>query len=69
MDWPNDQLEALHACYMVEGMFERHVLESSFVTERPDILAKANAVHEAIADMYQAIGGVTFKERLRGGEG
>ena len=58
MEWPDDQLEALHACYMIEVMFEGHVLDASFVKDSENLSDIANKVHEAIADMYQAIGGV-----------
>lgn len=58
MNWPNDQLEALHACHIAETMFDGHVVGASFVTDRPDLLAKVNAAHAAIADAYQAIGAV-----------
>ncbi len=55
-DWPNGQLEALHSCHIVEGVFEAHVLAASFVCEDPDLSAQAEKVHEAIVEMYQAIG-------------
>ena len=56
MDWPNDQLEALHACHIIEGVFEDHVLGASFVKARPVLLDKVNRAHEVLADIYQAIG-------------
>jgi hypothetical protein len=64
-DWPSDQLEALHACHLVEGLFEQHVLDASYVTDRTELQAKATSVHEAIADLYQAIGSDANKEKGR----
>ncbi|URC15553.1 hypothetical protein DB2_51 [Octadecabacter Antarctic DB virus 2] len=57
-DWPSDQLEALHACHMIEGMFDEHVQGASFVRDRVNLMDMANNLHEAIADMYQAIGAI-----------
>lgn len=54
--WPGDQLEALHACHMLEDAFDKHVLTASFVEASPALLTKATSVHAAIAEMYQAIG-------------
>jgi hypothetical protein len=56
MVWPSDQLEALHACYIVEGMFAKHICEATFVTKNPDLLEASIKAHKAIADMYQLIG-------------
>ena len=50
------QHEALHACYISEDMFERHVVNSDFVNGNADLFKLANEAISAIATLYQAIG-------------
>jgi len=53
---PSDQLEALHACHIAQEMFEAHVIDASFVSERPEMKAEAEKVNDALCGLYQTIG-------------
>jgi hypothetical protein len=55
-DWPAHQLEPLHACHMVETMFEEFVTNADLVKGSAELSEKAETVATALADMYQAIG-------------
>lgn len=49
-------VEALHATHMAETIVETHVRQHPAIAETPELAAKADAVLEALADLYQAIG-------------
>lgn len=49
-------VEALHATHMAETIVETHVRQHPAIARTPELAAKADAVLEALGDLYQAIG-------------
>lgn len=50
------QLETLHACHMVQTMFDEFVLESVFVDSDDELKKEAQAASDLIMKLYQTIG-------------
>ncbi len=48
--------EALDRAYVLEDTFSRHVWEHPAIQQSPDLAAKAEAIHDAMCELYQAIG-------------
>jgi len=49
-------VEALHATHMAEALVDTHVRQHPAIAQTPELAARADAVLEALGDLYQAIG-------------
>ncbi len=49
-------VEALHATHMAETIVETHVRQHPAIAQTPELAAKADAVLEALGELYQAVG-------------
>ena len=49
-------VEALHATNMAETIVETHVRHHPAIAQTPELAAKADAVLEALGELYQAVG-------------
>ena len=59
---PSDEIndghwtEAQHVTHMMVGMFDDYVCNHPAVRQTPELAARADAILEALGDLYQAVG-------------
>lgn len=48
--------EALHVCFILQGLLQEHVIDTPTCDKYPDVKASAEDIAERLADLYQLIG-------------
>ena len=49
-------VEAQHVSHMMVGMFDDYVCNHPAIRQTPELAARAEAILEALGDLYQAVG-------------
>lgn len=56
------EVEALDRSHCAENFLAEKILEHPYVVKHPDLFAAAEKAHQAVLDLYQAIGRKSFDE-------